>query len=88
MSEELSEKNAEVVSIESKAPFRLSPGRTTVNLGEGKSILWDETWTQVLSITEYNPTDLDVPCLVYKSKWVLYGQFRKSKKKKQKSGIH
>jgi hypothetical protein len=43
MSEELSEKNAEVVSIESKAPFRLSPGRTTVNLGEGKSILWDET---------------------------------------------
>jgi hypothetical protein len=29
-----------------------------------------------------------VPCLVYKSKWVLYGQFRKSKKKKQKSGIH
>jgi hypothetical protein len=52
MSEEWSEKNAEMVAIESKAPFRPSPGKTTVNLGEGKSILRDKTWTQVLSITE------------------------------------
>jgi len=65
-----------VVAIESKAPFRHSAGRTTVNLGEG------EIWTQVLSITEYNPTDLDGRRNVYKSKWVLYDHFRKSKKSK------
>ena len=69
-----------MVAIKSKAPFRHSAGRTTVNLSEGKSILRGEIWTQVLSITEYNPKDLDVRCNVYKSKWVLYDQLRKSKK--------
>jgi len=75
----------EVVAIESKAPFRHSAGKTTVNLGEGKSILGGEVWTQVLSITEYNPTDLDVRCSVYKSKWVLYDQFLKSKYQKSRT---
>ena len=76
------ESYAEVVAIESKVPLRHLPGRTAVNLGEGKSILRGRNLGQVLSITEYNPTDLDVRCDVYKSKWVLYDEFHKSKKTK------